>query len=319
VPELLEVPRELQKVAQPPYVIEPPDILLIDALRVVPLPPYRINPLDALLITATKSLPGLPIDAIYQVQPEGTVNFGLDYGSVSVVDMTVEEAQTAVQNYLRKKVTDTVVSVSLASSRAGQQIRGEHLVRPDGTVSLGLYGSVFVAGLTIDQAKAAIEQHLSQYLSRPEVSVDVGAYNSKVYYVITDGAGFGEQVARLPTTGNETVLDAISQVGGLSPVSSKQRIWVARPGPAGCGGPDQILPVDWKGITRRGQIATNYQILPGDRVYVMSQRIIAADTYLGRFIAPIERIFGIVLLGSSTVHQVGTPIGTTGTGTGTGF
>ena len=42
------------------------------------------------------------------------------------------------------------------------------------------------------------------------------AYNSKVYYVITEGAGAGDLVARLPITGNETVLDAISQINGLS-------------------------------------------------------------------------------------------------------
>ena len=45
--------------------------------------------------------------------------------------------------------------------------------------------------------------------------------NSKVYYIITDGAGSGEQVFRFPVTGSETVLDAISQIGGLPPVSSK--------------------------------------------------------------------------------------------------
>src|SRR5262245_61255400 len=41
---LEDLPRELAKVPMPPYVIEPPDILLIDAIRVVPLPPYKIAP-----------------------------------------------------------------------------------------------------------------------------------------------------------------------------------------------------------------------------------------------------------------------------------
>src|SRR5690348_12424847 len=48
-----QVPRELAKVTLPTYVIEPPDILLVDALRVVPLPPYRIAPLDILFIEVT--------------------------------------------------------------------------------------------------------------------------------------------------------------------------------------------------------------------------------------------------------------------------
>ena len=35
--------KELAKVTLPAYVIEPPDILLVDALRVVPKPPFRIQ------------------------------------------------------------------------------------------------------------------------------------------------------------------------------------------------------------------------------------------------------------------------------------
>jgi len=82
-------------------------------------------------------------------------------------------------------------------------------------------------------------------------------------YIITDGGGFGEQVVRLPCTGNDTVLDAIAQVQGLSQVSSK-RIGVARPIPADMG-TAQILAVEWEDITALGQTSTNHQLLPGDR------------------------------------------------------
>ena len=46
-----------------------------------------------------------------------------------------------------------------------------------------------------------------------------------------------------------------------------RRIWVARPTPANhaC---NQILPVDWLAITQGGSTRTNYQLFPGDRVYV---------------------------------------------------
>lgn len=61
----------------------------------------------------------------------------------------------------------------------------------DGTISLGLHGAVRVAGLTIDDAREAIERHLTQYIKEPKVNVDIYAYNSKFYYIIADGAGFG--------------------------------------------------------------------------------------------------------------------------------
>ena len=39
-----------------------------------------------------------------------------------------------------------------------QHIRGDHTVRPDGTVYLGVYGSVPVAGYTLSQAAQAIRE-----------------------------------------------------------------------------------------------------------------------------------------------------------------
>ena len=133
---------------------------------------------------------------------------------------------------LRETLISPQVSVTLNESGGQQQIAGEHLIAPDGTINLGTYGSVYVSGLTVREAKEAIEKHLTQYLEAPLVSVDVYAYNSKVYYVITEGAGFGDNIQRFPITGNETVLDAISQVQGLSRLSSKN-IWIARPAPGG--------------------------------------------------------------------------------------
>jgi polysaccharide export outer membrane protein len=191
------------------------------------------------------------------------------------------------------------VTVTLSQAGAVQDIRGEHIVGPDGTVRLGVYGSVRVCGMTLDEAKAVIESHLGQFLYRPLISLDVIGYNSKVYYVVTDGGGSGEQVVRLPATGNETVLDAISYVNGLPPVASKKRIWVSRPGPPGC--PRQVLPVDWAAVVCGGETATNYQILPGDRVYVMAQPIVTFDTNLARVLAPFERVLGVTLLGRTTV------------------
>ncbi len=298
-----EVPKELNKVTMPPYTVEAPDILRIDAQRLIPLPPYKIEPLDVLYLYAPGAPEGKPINGLYPIDPDGTINLGPDYGGqFKVVDMTAQEVEKVLAKFLLIKLKEPSVSVSLAQSKGVQQVRGEHLVRPDGTVGLGSYGSVYVAGMTLPQVKAAIEAQLSQKLFRPEVSVDVGAFNSKFYYVITDFAGAGEQVVRLPITGNETVLDGIAQIGGLSAVSSK-KVWIARPAPAGTT-QDQILPVDWKGVTRRAQSKSNYQILPGDRVFIMANPLNKLDTQLGRALNPIERVFGTALLGATTVQTL---------------
>jgi hypothetical protein len=44
--------------------------------------------------------------------------------------------------------------------------------------------------------------------------------------------------------------------------------------------------------------------MPGDRIYVKAQRLVTIDRTLARIFSPVERIFGITLLGSSTVNQI---------------
>jgi protein involved in polysaccharide export with SLBB domain len=199
-----------------------------------------------------------------------------------------------------------VLLIESTQSLRDQPIRGQHLVRPDGTIGMGIYGSVYVAGMTLEQAQAAIVAQVStrvQRLDARDLYVDVLAYNSKVYYVITDGGGYGEQVLRFPITGNETVLDAISQIAGLPAVASKKQIWLARPVPGDCH-QHQILPVDWLAITQGAVTATNYQILPGDRVYVMADRWITFDSRVAKVLSPFTRMLGFTLLGAETVQTI---------------
>jgi polysaccharide export outer membrane protein len=297
----ITAPRELNKAILPDYIIEPPDILIIDALNVAPKPPYRVAALDVLYINVLGAFPTDPIASLYSVDPEGHVNLGPSYGTVRLIGMTITEAQAAITKHLSSILAAGFkVQVSLAQSRAMQLIRGQHLVTPDGQVRFGVYGTVRVAGMTLVQARQAIEQHLKQYLLKPEVSVDVAAYNSKIIYVIFDGGGNGYQIVRLPVTGNDTVLDAIAQVGGLGAVASN-KMWIARPAPAGAPN-NQILPIDFDGIIQTGRTATNYQLLPGDRLYVKANPLVTADTFITRIAAPVERIFGVTALANGTVR-----------------
>jgi polysaccharide biosynthesis/export protein len=299
-PWVPSVPTEKDKSTMPTYTIEPPDILLVDAVKLIPKAPYHVEPLDVLQIQVANPLIDQPIAGPYPIDPSGAVDLGPAYGKVLVTNQTLDEIRQTIEAHLKNILTDPQVSVTLAQTSGQQQIAGEHLVGPDGTVNMGTYGLVYVAGMTINEAKAAIEEQLSNYLENPRVSVDVFAYNSKVYYVITEGAGFGDSLLRVPITGNETVLDALAQVNGISRLSSKN-IWIARPTP-GDVGCDQILPVDWHQITKGAATGTNYQVLPGDRIFIAENKIIALDTWMDQISAPIERLFGTALLGAQAVQ-----------------
>ncbi|MGL4550525.1 MAG: polysaccharide biosynthesis/export family protein [Gemmataceae bacterium] len=187
---------------------------------------------------------------------------------------------------------------------------GPALVRPDGTIGLGPLGSVFVAGMTIDQAKERIARVVQTQRPNDELDVilkqfkvDVAAFNSKFYYVVSDGAGYGAQITRVPITGNETVLDALAQIQGLPAVSSKKKIWLARATPHGYGTP-HIMPIDYCSTVMRGSGSTNYQMFPGDRLYIESDRLLNFNSALGKVLAPVERILGVTLLGSGVVNSI---------------
>lgn len=301
VPPHNNLPRELAKTTLPAYTIEPPDILVIDAIRIVPRPPYRVNTLDVLLVQVAGTLPEAPISGPFTVEPGGAINLGIPYGLVPVTGLTLDEVTRRLEQHLARFIREPQVSVTLAQFAGMQQISGQHLVAADGTVTLGSYGSVYVTGMTLAQAKMAIEAYLSNYLEKPEVAVDVFAYNSKVYYVITEGAGVaGEGITIFPITGNETVLDALGRINGLTSVSSKH-IWIARPQPEG---PPLILKFDWHAATAHGIAASNYQVLPGDRIFVEGDKLVWIDSMIGKITSPGERIFGFVTLGTQTIRGI---------------
>ena len=104
--------REQSKVSLPAYRIEPPDMVSIEMLKLIPLPPYRAEVFDVLQIRANAP-PDQPIDNYFMVEAEGTINLGPQYGSVRVAGMTIDEITTALDKWLRQYLNDPSPTVQL--------------------------------------------------------------------------------------------------------------------------------------------------------------------------------------------------------------
>ena len=78
--------------------------------------------------------------------------------------------------------------------------------------------------------------------------------------------------------------------------------------------------IDWRGITQDAVTSTNYQLLPGDRIYVKADPLIATDSLIAKITVPMSRILGVTLLGNGAVRSLwyGTPPGS-GANNGLGF
>jgi polysaccharide export outer membrane protein len=108
--------------------------------------------------------------------------------------------------------------------------------------------------------------------------IDVRIVNriSKVYYVLGEVTTPG----KFPLAGNETVLDGIVAAGGMTDRSSWRDVILVRPTNDGTG---MVLKVDYGAIIRSGAAATNYQLCPGDRIYVGSRHLMDLLFSLDRF------------------------------------
>jgi len=290
-------------VSLPTYRIEAPDTLFIELLQVIPRPPYRIEAYDVLQIQVAGTMVGQPINGYYLVEGEGIVTLGPAYGTVRIMGMTIDEATEEITRQLQVILQHPAVSVQFSRSGAIQMVTGLYPVASDGTVNLRRYGMVRVAGKTVTEARLAVQQQLAQYFESPRVGLDIRIFNSKKYYVITAGAGTGDMIQPFPIMGTETVLDAIARLQGMSQISSKT-MWVARATPADKGD-ENILPVNFVAITY-GMTETNYQLMPGDRLYIVDDNLVAANNFLNKLTQPIERLLNISNLGIDAVRSAQT-------------
>ncbi|HEY6564878.1 MAG TPA: polysaccharide biosynthesis/export family protein, partial [Pirellulaceae bacterium] len=147
-PDCERPPAELCKVALPTYRLEAPDILIVGLVTTTPKEPYYIHSLDILRIIAAGTLEEEPIAGDYQVQPGGLLNLGPSYGTVMLQGLTIAEARDAIARQLQAVIPVPEVSLSLVQAFGVQELNNTKIVGPDGTVNLGVYGNVPVAGLT---------------------------------------------------------------------------------------------------------------------------------------------------------------------------
>lgn len=146
------------------------------------------------------------------------------------------------------------------------RIAADQPILPDGTIELGEYGRPVVAGKTVP----AIEAEVRGYVRAKEkkdvaITVRLVGRQSKVFYVLGEVNAPGSY----PLSGRETVLDGIMAAGGLSRNAQAKKVVLVRPTqPGACR---EVLPVCLQQIVQLGDSSTNYQLRPGDRIFIPSQ------------------------------------------------
>lgn len=142
-------------------------------------------------------------------------------------------------------------------------LSGDHVVGPDGRVSIPFAGPRKVSGLTRDQAAAGVRDGLARFYADAVVTVRVQQYVSNQIVVLGRVASPGVQ--NFPA--RPTLLEAIARAGGFS----RDTVQGTLPALTHCAivrGRDKIAWIDLRRLLEDGDVALNLRLRPHDLVFV---------------------------------------------------
>jgi polysaccharide export outer membrane protein len=134
------------------------------------------------------------------------------------------------------------------------------VVRSDGKITLPLIKEIAVAGLTERQAEATIAAAMGKFVTDPIVTVVVTLPTSKKVYLV----GAVRKEGTLAYTYGMTVMQALSEAGGLNDYAKKTKIYILRTE----SGREYRLEFNYKEVVRGERMEQNIVLLPGDTVVV---------------------------------------------------
>lgn len=135
-------------------------------------------------------------------------------------------------------------------------------VRSDGKISMPLIKEVSVVGLTPTQAEKVIADQLAKFkdIGLADVTVGVTQINSKKIYLI----GGVKREGPMNFTYRMTVMQAISEAGGLTDYAKRKKIYVLRDE----NGRQFKLPFNYDAVLKGEHMELNILLMPGDTLVV---------------------------------------------------
>ena len=140
-------------------------------------------------------------------------------------------------------------------------------VRPDGRISTPLVEDMMAVGKTPSQLARDMEKVLSEFIRSPKVNIlvtEAVSANSQVRVV-----GQAVTPRAIPYRKGLTVLDAITEVGGLSEFAAGNRAKLVRQGPNGKTTEKRVRLRD---LLDKGDLSQNLPLQPGDVLVVPETR-----------------------------------------------
>ena len=144
------------------------------------------------------------------------------------------------------------------------------MIGPDGYVQLPYVGSVKLAGLTLDEAKAVLMERMSVYLRFPDMSLLMSSYGPRKVYVMGEvGAPGIHQLG----VDNLNAYAALSSAGGIKRRGRSTQVQVLRV----VGDTMYYKTLNIKNYIKKHDLTQNVVLQDGDIVYVPRSNGIKLD------------------------------------------
>lgn len=134
-------------------------------------------------------------------------------------------------------------------------------VLPDGSITFPLAGRVEVVGSSTQEVEARIAAKLKTYIPAAVVTVTIMGIEGSRVYVLGKVGTPGPVVLHSPNT---TVLQVLSQAGGLDRFADGNAIQVLRETPQGA----RTLNVRYNDLLKGSSLDSNVTLKPGDTILV---------------------------------------------------
>jgi polysaccharide export outer membrane protein len=136
----------------------------------------------------------------------------------------------------------------------------ETVVRADGKITMPLLKEVEAAGLTPTELEKQLADKLASFINGPDVTVIVREIVSRKIYMIGAVKREGPILLEAP----KTILQAITEAGGLTDYAKRKKIYVLRDQ----NGKQVRLAFDYNAVIKGEHLEQNITVQPGDSIVV---------------------------------------------------
>ncbi len=150
-------------------------------------------------------------------------------------------------------------------------------VRPDGRISLQLVDEIMVAGLTPAQLKDLLTKKYVSELDNPESAVIVRSFGGRMVYV----DGEVNKPGMLNMIAPMTVLQSLSQAGGVKDTAKRNEILIIR---RGLDNKPVVLVVNMKKVIDGTETSQDLTLMPFDIVYVPKSGIANVNVWVDQYL-----------------------------------